>query len=319
MMGWRAWHIFMESYQSLDRLLGQAIRPEIARLISHSAISCWFFLRYWENGPHIRIRLRDIDDVAFGSLGDRLRVAAAAIVTDMPTSSRHIDAGTRFDGWHLDPSILPAFDPGSVHEIMYEPEWRRYGGVEGLSVNEEWFALSSRLALQIINATIDDWPRREAVALRLTAVTIASIIRDRSELVRVLSQMAEGWRSFLPDPASADNAALESYQKSAQTIDPLFKAMVSGSTSTAESHPVVTSYARIVSERLDQLRSLANGERLISPLTGIAPRTSAETQDALRSIVMSQVHMTNNRLGLSPGHEYHFARMLLCAADVHTQ
>ncbi len=315
-MTWRAWHVFLGDYTSLDRLLAHAITPEIRVLSQVRAISGWFYIRYWENGPHVRLRLRDADDAEFVALGGRLRTAAAAISAETPDGVRNHEARVRVDGWHADPTMLPRFERGSVHEILYEPEYRRYGGIEGLAVNEAWFAASSQMALQIVAASLGDWPRREALALRLTAVAIAAVVRDRLGLAGFLTQMAAGWRNFMPDGDAAEAAARDAYRASPVMLDRLFAAMLAGPAAVADGQPVVARYAALVADRLAALRALADEKRLVSPLTGIPPRSAEETEDALKSIMMSQVHMTNNRLGLTPANEYRFAHMLLHAGDV---
>jgi len=314
-MAWRAWHVYLSDYASLDRFLAQVIAPEIEALTGQKAMSEWFYIRYWENGPHVRLRLRDMDDAAFEALGARLYTAAKAIASHALIKSQDRDVQATVDGWHADPSMLPWFDQGSVYSILYEREFRRYGGTEGMIINEGWFGDSSRITLRIVCATLGDWARREAVALRLTAISIAAIVRNRDELVGFLSRMAANWRNFVPDAEAADAAARETYKASSAMLENLFVAIASEPASIAPDLPVVAFQGRRVGERLDELRKLANDGRLISPLTGIAPRSPGELSDALKSIIMSQVHMMNNRLGLTPVNEYGFARMLLYAGE----
>lgn len=312
-MEWRAWHIFVDDFRALDELLDDVIRPSVADLARRQAMSSWFFLRYWENGPHIRLRLLRPDRDAFDALGEHLRAKVTALMANSPPAKESFLAGTRVDGWHTNPAALPVFAPGTVCEIIYEPEYRRYGGIDGLAVNEGWFTGASQIALRLVHSTRNEWAKRETVALLLTAVTIAHLVQERADLAAFLRQMADGWGGFIPDASAIDEMAEEAYRKSSSILDPLYVAMLSGSEDVVRKHPLLMPYAKLVAERLELLQGLAREGRLVSPLTGIAPRNGEETRDALASIASSQIHMTNNRLGLSPANEYKFARMLLCA------
>lgn len=195
-MTWRAWHIFLMDRVIADRFLTEIIAPEVAALHDAGRISNWFFIRYWENGPHLRLRLEGIDDADFAALGGRLREAARAAVAGAAEVAGQYHASMRFDGWHADPSALPWFEQGAVHEILYEPEYRRYGGTQGLAVAEAMFNLSSKFALKVVAATGDAWAKREALALRFTAATIMAVARDEDDILQFLQRMAaRGWGS----------------------------------------------------------------------------------------------------------------------------
>ncbi|MCA9936298.1 MAG: thiopeptide-type bacteriocin biosynthesis protein, partial [Anaerolineales bacterium] len=53
---WLSAHLF---YGKLwEDLLTQAVRPFVDDLFIQGQISQFFFIRYWERGPHIRLRLK---------------------------------------------------------------------------------------------------------------------------------------------------------------------------------------------------------------------------------------------------------------------
>ncbi|MYT25707.1 hypothetical protein GTW69_36490, partial [Streptomyces sp. SID7760] len=81
----------------------------------------WFFIRYHEGGPHLRIRFRGA-----GSGGDAARDAAALAAELALAAAGTTPATGTWPGRH-----------GEVRVVAYEPETERYGGPPALPVAEE--------------------------------------------------------------------------------------------------------------------------------------------------------------------------------------
>src|ERR1700694_2861123 len=204
---WRAWHIFFQSHDSLDRMLVEGLLPEARNLGSDVE---FFFLRYWENGPHVRARFRGLDDERFLALGDRLRISAESIVATTPPVLEPAPITHPTENWQNNPR-MKRFAPGKTVEIMYKPEFRRYGGRHGLQINEHLFDASSRLSLLIIEKTMAAPERRKSIALTLTATAIAPVLADRHQWAEFLEGMKEHWRSFISDPTASEEQAQRSF------------------------------------------------------------------------------------------------------------
>src|SRR5690349_12865569 len=98
---WRALHIYLHRpVEEVDAFLVRRVGPLVARLLGEGRITSWFFIRYWVDGPHVRLRLRDADDATL-----ELVRAALAIEPDPST----VDEA----GWQPD---------GTIVECLYEPE-----------------------------------------------------------------------------------------------------------------------------------------------------------------------------------------------------
>uniref|UniRef100_UPI00278BC8A2 lantibiotic dehydratase C-terminal domain-containing protein n=1 Tax=Streptomyces venezuelae TaxID=54571 RepID=UPI00278BC8A2 len=67
---WTAWHLHLgtTARSAHDRVVTDVIGPTIRELDPGTP---WFFIRYWQSGPHLRLRVGDLDEAA------RARVAAA--------------------------------------------------------------------------------------------------------------------------------------------------------------------------------------------------------------------------------------------------
>jgi thiopeptide-type bacteriocin biosynthesis protein len=306
---WRAWHIFFQSLDSLDRMLAEGLLPEVRSLGSGVE---FFFLRYWENGPHIRARFRGLNDEQFLALGDRLRLSAESIIAATPSVSEQAPPiGDPTASWQNNPRMI-RFAPGRTVEIIYEPEFRRYGGRHGLSVNEHLFDVSSRLALVIIEKTMVAPERRTSIALTLTATAIAQVVTDRYQLTEFLQGMKEQWRSYISDATATEEQAQRSFSAASDEL----RAMVSVSclpSSASKLQPFAERWRQILAPHLSEMRALAADHLLVHPLTGIPTEGPGEMEAALQSIMLSQIHMMNNRLGIVPQQEFLFASILLLA------
>lgn len=313
-MTWRALHIFLPDRDLTDNFLLQQILPQVSELERRHRLDRWFFIRYWENGLHVRLRVKDLSTEHFDQLADSLRQAVSGLVTSQNQPVPAYVPPKHLDGWHDDPSALPLFPPGTVVEIDYEPEVRRYGGRHGLAVNEEAFHHASRLAMRSIASSLGRWDLREALGFYLFAAAVAVACEDESS-VDMLKGAARGWSSFASDLGEAKAAARQRFEASRHMVDRLAAGIRKGQIDDSWPAPA-REFANIIQDCLTRLKALADDGQLVSPLLGIAPRDNQEVRAALASIATSQIHMMSNRLSLAPIQEYQFAQMLLWALEV---
>ncbi|MEA2195013.1 MAG: lantibiotic biosynthesis protein, partial [Solirubrobacteraceae bacterium] len=109
-----------------DEILRRGVAPLCERLAGDGALTGWFFVRYADPDPHLRVRLqverpeRRGDALAqIGELGDALLERRLAWRTTLDT---------------------------------YEREVERYGGATGIELCERWFAADSEAAAALLRA-----------------------------------------------------------------------------------------------------------------------------------------------------------------------
>lgn len=301
---WRAWHIYFGSLSALDRMLFDGLRSEVSRL--DSSID-FFFLRYWENGPHLRARFRGMREEEFSALGKRLHHAAETVNATTPVLPNQFP-----------PPAIPAIKhharthtiaPGTTVEVLYEPELRRYGGRHGLAINEHLFDASSRLSLAIIEKTIGAFERRTTIGLTLTAAAIRCVASDRDDFASFLRGMKDQWRNFVADPNTYEDQAQRTLASDPASIQSMI-ADFSNVPSAAQITPVSETWRRILTVHFAELGSLAQGGLLVNPHSGLTVQNADDLKDTLQAIMLSQIHMLNNRLGIFPHQEYLFASIL---------
>lgn len=172
-MDWTSLHCFLHcAPEAADEFLLSDVAPLLA---DHS----WFFIRYGEGGPHLRIRVRDADP----GLANQLHVLASKLPElEGPWPSKH----------------------GEVREVPYVPETSRYGGALALPIAEGVFTESTQVALRVISET----PVRSdrlAAATTLAVATGRALGMDRLATTRWLRRHARSWQhaegvSLLPAP-----------------------------------------------------------------------------------------------------------------------
>ncbi len=113
-----------------DRLLAEAVAPLVHEALESGEARQWFFIRYLDPEPHIRIRFLGEPDRLWGSLLRRL----------------HQRLGPELDGGSL----------WNLQIDTYEPEIDRYGGSEGMELAVEIFQADSEAVLKILGEYRDD-------------------------------------------------------------------------------------------------------------------------------------------------------------------
>jgi lantibiotic biosynthesis protein len=113
-----------------DHVLAEAVAPAITELKQRGVIDSWFFIRYADPDPHLRLRLH----------GEAARLNAEAL-----TEMHH--------------SLAPLLKSGRLWRIelsTYEREIHRYGGPLNIERAERLFDLDSDAALEIVRACQGD-------------------------------------------------------------------------------------------------------------------------------------------------------------------
>lgn len=285
---WRATHVYCHSGKAAtDALLLEVVGPFVRTLQQRGLVDGWFFIRYWEGGPHLRIRLAGSDvaalDEACAGLRHALRSALAAAGADP-----ELDPATFYAPFGLDASRIAELGwtaHGTVREEPYEPEVERYGGTPAaMAVAEELFQVSSDIALAAIAGSSTD-EARTGMALELLLSFCPSIFDRPADSVRWLREYAVMWR-YLDAAVAAGSAQMRAAAEST----------------------FVTSRDALLDRR-----SILRGDQMPAACRYWSTAT-AQTVGWLRQhenqltapadvVMVSQFHMLSNRMGLTASDE----------------
>lgn len=290
---WHTWHLHVDSTSpsAQDEIITQCLYPVVREL----APGRWFFLRYWQGGPHVRLRVADLSPIACRQLQDALERELGrvlpGIATDIePTAYLAQATGFAAAGETGESMVVEALLPPGVHVAGYEPEFERYGGVEVMALSEALFHVSSELAVALCRRRK---PGADAVGDGLLAMAAGlSVLTDDTARRFYLEHVRDAWTQW-------GLAALPGYEP--QRV-----------ASMAAAH---AARLRPAAGRLTAM-SRAPGplwEQWTRPLAEAMPMWAGASRDDRRAarILSSHVHMLENRLGVGGGREGYLASVLL--------
>lgn len=166
MSEWMSYHIFYFDAFLQEKILCDCIVPMMRRYLEEEKVKKWFFIRYWEGGPHIRLRFYDRTGVK-----EEVLETLLAYVRDHPSISpltrEQYYKGHTFDGKHIDEESLPWYGDNVVVSIAYEREYERYGGEKAILYCENIFMKSSEISVDLIEVTGNNIGMRISVAMNL--------------------------------------------------------------------------------------------------------------------------------------------------------
>jgi hypothetical protein len=275
--GWRTWelHVPTDAVPVADAL-ALAGRAVVASLDAESTTP-WFFLRYWQGGWHVRLRVAGLDQDAArwatGALDEATREVAAGVPAELLLDERDYRqrcevlarAGETDGPMSLAPWRAPGAHPGS-----YPPEYDRYGGAATYALNEHLFALSSEAVCDLL-ATAPPTTVRAGFALQATCALLQAVVPE--QFAELLREWLLRWMAWVDTvQAGSGERALAAASSRAEAL----AALPAG-------------------------RMLAQGAAPAALQPWLAAFRAA-TQQGLGSgpqaVVFSHLHMLHNRLGL---------------------
>jgi hypothetical protein len=204
-LGWappadRAWvsvHLFHQG--SADVLLRELVAPTVAEL--RPRLASHFFLRHWQGGPHVRLRLLPATpEHAAVVRAAVLRAARRFFAVHPSATTLSADAYEQLVQHlsRIEPDLerVPLHATDKAALIDYVPEHHKYGDGAALSATERHFRDSSELALDALQRDMTPAQRR-VLALQAIFAT-AGVAGDAATALR---RGAENW-SRIAGPAN---------------------------------------------------------------------------------------------------------------------
>jgi lantibiotic biosynthesis protein len=283
---WLTAYLFFEGHvygEAADRVIREVVAP-LARACGPCAVR-WFFLRYGEEGSHVRLRF-----FAPEPLLEEIwpRIAEAA------TASKLVVRATR---------------------ERYEPEVERYGGPWGLALAEDLFHRQSEAALALLEKIAPGTrPQRLGKALLAMLVLLFVYRARRREVAGLARDYGTSYLKAWAVDAEKQEQWLRTFQEAfdrqadrlAGYVESAWEALESGGSLT----PELDVYRRDMDDVARRLRELFDQGRL-----RLGARTADDWDECVRWIVPSYIHMMNNRLGVSIQEESYLS--VLIAGTLH--
>jgi Lantibiotic biosynthesis dehydratase C-term len=329
---WLSAHIFYHDEQ--DSLLLDCLRPLVRQLEERELIDSFFFIRYWEGGPHIRLRLGGDSAVLEAEAKPLLdaRVAeyliaypSMALIQEEEVKLQHAQLYRREYGIT---GFTPLYPNNSVQYLAYTPEHNRYGGRRGVEIAESHFENSSRIAFRLLEQTRGKKRLRQTVALRFALALALSMGVGRENLEAYFINYYHFWLYF---NELSEEAVSHSFRRSFEGQKQEVSSYIQRSLELMDDWPGQSSqgilYAWIsdLQAAYRQLKELeASGQLSVEMVNALRsgagmpvmqPDTAAQghavhTDGVIDSIAGSYLHMFHNRLGISPIEEAYSAFLI---------
>jgi thiopeptide-type bacteriocin biosynthesis protein len=293
--GQRAWlsgHFFHAD--DLTPLLLDGLLPWVHSLREQGVVERFFFIRYFERGSHLRLRL----------MGQPSRLVTEAVpfleknVADYfahHVSERHPKAPS---DW---------FPNDSLVWLNYEPETERYGGSAAIRWAERHFQASSEATTGAMALATWTYSRSLGVAIQLHAAYSRYLLDTPAERAEFWGTVATSWSAYAPlhqrgEMPAGEQELTRLYEKFEQLFTkqktllvPFFDDLWSMLATRPDfDEPWYIAWLDHLQAHRHELDALTQTGRVTVPYQ---PNQSAS--DGRQYLLHSYVHMTNNRLGIS--------------------
>ncbi len=310
---WLALHVFYAA--NPQPLLVECVAPLIRQLTEQHLLAGHFFINYWLEGPHVRLRLRPrtpADEPAVRAC------AEAAVSRFLATRPALYAMGTGYLRELYDILFALEFPDGRPAELVdangqmllqpnnsyayrpYEPEYGKYGGPAGIEVAEWHFQHSSDVVLRAISSmNLHLRPVLLGTAAQLMTVLAGTFLPDREELVGFLDRYHQFWhRAFAGTSLIGVDEYTRMYDGVAGELGRRVRQILA--LVAQDETQRLPGFLRGWAEHAVQLREkvlvlAAAGELTVSAWSG-GDRVITDPGEALASLLSPYLHMTNNRL-----------------------
>ncbi|NIP28752.1 MAG: hypothetical protein GWN55_09740 [Phycisphaerae bacterium] len=292
-----------------ETFLTQAVKPFVETIFGQKLAEQFFFIRYWERGPHIRLRFKGDHHTLEHKVKPALESFFAGYFETNPSQRSEPDRVKTLpvkQGW---------FPNNSIQFMPYEPEIERYGGPAGILIAEKQFEISSRAVLHLLNVSKQwDYERALGAAIQLHLGFAWALGMDLAEAKQFYTRIFDGWFSraygFAPHMPTEEaqrrrqitlQAFAENFEQQQEMLVGYHQTLWEAFSGGVEFEQAWLNdwLAGMITIRRELGAAQREG-RLIFP-EGFKPNPTLDVPPAhqqLWSILSSYVHMTNNRLGI---------------------
>jgi len=315
---WLSAHLYYN--EPWERLLVRAINPFIQTTLQTGIANQFFFIRYWDRGPHIRLRIAGEKDVIQKVLKPHLVEHFESYFDSRPSHRTEPNYPQNF------PDIYKWLPNNSVQMISYRPEVNRYGGPYGIRITEDQFYWSSLTIFRHYQNQLDQWHYEDAMGMAIRMHLCLAKAAGFNE--RKTAQFFDYiFRLWMPHTLKLFNDRLtgEEYQRlhektitayhtSFEQQKPFLVPLISTMWDSLESEfafeePYFNEWMLACRNQVRMLRNtLVDGNLILEYTSKEIPAA-----DPLFPILADWVHMTNNRLGILNKDEGHLGYLMMQA------
>lgn len=306
---WFSIHVFLSDPVKISDFLIDWLSPYVSKLLQNGQAESFFYINYWEGGPHLRLRFKHLQSP--NALLQDISDAARGYTSKNPVSKKDYYQNHNFDGQQPDINSLSWYEEGSVVVIPYEQELIRYAGSHAMRINEQLFHTSSQLALAIIKSTRSKFEQRLTIAASTMITTAFSHFQTLKEVEQFFHHYASFWQDYSANTRTIANSPINAVD---QSIVKMLKNATRTKTQQHEPNIINRLLNGALTTALLAFEQCYQQQRFISPITHQTVENYQDYRDGVTAVLSSQIHMMNNRLSIIPSYELHLALLIEHAA-----
>jgi thiopeptide-type bacteriocin biosynthesis protein len=328
---WLAIYVF---YTGNPRpMLTTCVRPLLQSLLADGLISRYFFLNYWLEGPHIRVRVLPADADKRDEVKARMEAAITAFLTKRPSlyevkSDFYVGLYNTLFGLEFDDEQRAQYlgedgqmrlrPNNSFHWADYEPEYDKYGGLPGVRLAEWHFMRSTDMVLD--SMSVMNLHMRTVLlgfAAQLMMVMTSVFLPDDDAIVEFLERYRDFWHASFADTDLISGRDFERSQETMAAAVSHRYQVISTAVRSGEGSQLpgaVGQWATHCAElRAKVVEHAEAGKLTFRAWEGTHRTAVTDPAEALVRVLSAYLHMTNNRLHVTITDEAYLADILVRA------
>lgn len=309
---WQAIHIYYAS--NPVPMLTTCIRPLIRELTAEGLLAGHWFINYWLEGPHVRLRLKPSSVEVTEQVLQRAEEAIGAFCRRRPALYQ-VDTGflndfynTLFDAEFTAQERLQYVgadgrmnlrDNNTTSRESYEPEFGKYGGPAGIELAEWHFQRSSDLVIEAM-ATKNLHVRTVLLgtSAQLMMVMGQAFLPHRPELSAFFDHYYRFWHHLFPSQSFIGDREYENAYTGTDDLITRFDFITGTGPRPGLRRPQwLQGWAEHCAQLSDRAQTLArNGDLVFRSWDRTRDEVVTDTTEVLTRLLSPYLHMTNNRL-----------------------
>ena len=291
---WVSAHLFYHG--DTNALLVDLVAPLTEEMASRGLAQQFFFLRYWDGGPHVRLRVLPNERESVDEIRDHIALRCGEYfrrhsAPDLVSQEEYAASAVRLGRWENIAPVERMYPNNSVEFVPYVPEYHRYGTGASLDAIERHFADSSRIALDLLGAGLSP-EKRDTAGFSLTVLTWFLCGVDPVGLSSHHGDTSLGsWLTSLADEQPTAVNLEDSYRRQRDRLG------------------TITEQMRAVADRFPRLPETGSIARWAWSIartweTMAEKIASSERHDRAWLVLDRCIHLMCNRLGVTTSGEY---------------
>jgi len=300
--------VYLYYNEPWETFLKQGVFPIVKKIIGEQFADEYFFIRYWEKGPHVRLRFKGDEKILSTKIKPILIKHFNRFFADNPSQREELKM-------HESVSEKFSLHPNnSIQFIEYEPEIERYGGEFGILIAEKQFMNSSNAILEIIDETEKftyDMAMGTAIQLHLSfAFALGFNIEEIKSFFGFtstcwFSRAIPNYYKLTDDEKKSHGkevrkAFADSYENQKKVLMPFIESFLKRLKYNELNSQIINRWMQNMNQIRKDLENLIEKEQLIVNLNYYKDIKKHENTSLFKAITIleSYVHMANNRLGI---------------------